>query len=661
MRKTNCVLTEEQEIELRDYLSQRLKSLRSDNTDRIEADEASWRAYENDGSCRAGDQKSIFSKSNVHLPITSMIADYFLVRSAAEFPADGEPFFGFKPVGADDQTKAQDFNRYFNWKLDQKGGASSVYLDGLADIYVQRAAIFKCAYRKDAKKWFDREAVILWDKQSKQPVLTPENGFVIKDEDGWSEAPEPIAAEVANVAAVAGAVPPEVPKQTFLTSNPSVVWDATRYEWAPPPSPLIREETLYEGAQPQRVDYDRFLCPSTAESVESADCIAELYDKDKYWYHSMWLERPWNRWADMEAEFAGDDNKAKTEGENKSKENTGFDDKRPVRKVVEFWVRRDIIGYGEMNLCVFFDEASEKLIWYEFVEKICPDRKRPYVAIAIGKGKKRWWGLSMPEKVAQYQDKIDRNFNAEAYRNEMNSNPLPGTDDSVLEDPDQLGDDLVFGPGQRMKMKPGKKIDDYISFASMPNLDANTARLADVVLKLVQEWLHMSDSNMGQLEQTSGGEAQTATGEEIRAEESGTMGRRWNRRIITGYQQLTKKLVQLTSALLPRNQKETFEFFEGQDVLTGTMTGQDIAGLDVDVQILIKKKFTTEERRKAEQVVKIQTAYIMLPPEWRIIMREGFLIQLNSLGVADAEKLLPVTIAPPPLAAPTPTADGGAA
>lgn len=693
MRTTNAVLNEDQENDLRDYLRQRLASLRIDNIERIQADQQSWLTYENDAKQRALDSTSIFSKSNVHLPITAMIVDYFLGRTEDTFPEEDEPFFNFKPVGNGDHVKAGTYNHYFNWKIDQKGGASPIMRDGLTHIYVQRAAIFKCAYKKDVRKWLDTEALILWDTKSGQPVLTPQNGFVIKDEDGWSQEPDPVAAASAQTAddiseigsgnmqsgesmadrqtagpdadpAKAGGMPMQppaapVPMRTVLTSDPSVVWDGTRHRWDKPPTPLKREETLFEGAQPQIVDYDRFLCPAMAESTDSADCIAETYDKNRYWYQSMWLERPWARWADFEDELKNSTANAKTNGENKSKENLGFDDKNGVRKVVEFWVRYDAMGWGDpQNLCVFYDEDADKLIYYEFAEKMCPDRKRPYVAIAIGKTKKRWWGKSMPEKVAQYQDKIDRNFNAEAYRNEMNANPLKGLDPSATVEEEE---DLDFSPEKIYHLKNGKTMDDFFSSATLPNVEYNTAKIADLVLWFVQRWLHMSNTNMGEIAQTNGGEAQTATGEEINQEENGTMARRWNRRITTGYTDLTKKLVQLTAALLPSNQKETYEFFEGEDVLTGTLTGADISGIDMNVQLVINPKYTAKLRRQAEQVMAIVTAYFIDPPEIRLLKRPSYIEVLESIGCLDGERLLPLTLAPAPIAPSAPIAKGGEA
>ena len=659
MRTTNAILTEAQEVVLKDYLRQRLATLRVDNNERMVADNQSWLTYENDADRRAGEKGTIFEKSNVHLPITAMIVDYFLGRSEDNFPEDGEAFFDFVPVGAKDRPKADQFNHYFNWKIDNKGGASSTLREGLTHIYVQRAAIFKSVLQKDTKKWIDHDRRILVDVTTGQPVLTVGGGPVIEGEDKWVTMPDPVSEQVSQAVAETGVEPPPVENRTHLESDPTVIWDANKHQWQKAPGGLKREETLYAGPKSVIVDYDRFLCPAMAESIESADCIAELYDKNNHWYESMWLDRPWERWKDFKGELDNGTASAKTLGENQSKEQLGFDDKNTVRKVVEFWLRRDVMGWGEpQDLVVFYDEEADKLIFYEFVAKVCPDFKRPYTAIAIGKTKKRWWGKSMPEKVAQYQEKIDRNFNAEAYRNEMNANPLKGVDISATQEEEE---DLVFSPDKIYNMKAGKTMENFVSFATLPDHDNKTRDIAEFVLWLVQRWLHMSNSNMGELAQSQGGEAETATGAEINQDETATMSRRWDRRINSGYREHIKKLVQIAAATLPENQSETFEFMEGEDTLTDTMTGKDIAGIDINVSLVINKKFNTQKRRSAEQCLAIVQAYIALPPDVRVILRPAYVEILDTIGYRNDKELLPITDVLPPPEEPKPVAQGGSA
>jgi hypothetical protein len=510
----------------------------------------SWLAYENDAACRKA-KGTIFWESNIHLPVTSMVVDYFLGRSEDQLPQEGM-LFNFRPVGASDRPRAEAYNHYFNWKVDTKGGAGVVMRDGLVACYVQRAAIFKAAFDKKAARWVDRDRRILIDRTTGQPVLSPRLvGPIVEGEDQWVASPDPVAAEVALAATSVGAPAPEIPQRVHLSADPTIVWDGMRYEWQLPPGGLKREEVLYAGPKSCLVEYDRFLCPSNVENLDAADCLAELDDKPVSFIKTMWLERPWARWQDYEAEVRGGTAQEKTDSEKKSTENLAFDDKDPSRKIVIFWVRRDVMGWGEpQHLCVFWDEEADKAIWYEFVPKICADFKQPYTAIAIGKAKNRWWGKSMPEKVAQYQLKIDELFNAEAYRQKMNANPLKGVDPSATEEEEE---DLIFSPDKIYHLKKGMKMEDFVSFASMPNLDGGTKDNIEFLVVMIREWLHVHNiAGAATLDQ--GAQAtKTATQVEADVDESQTMARRWDRRIISGFIEHVQKLVQIAMTTLPEN------------------------------------------------------------------------------------------------------------
>ena len=77
MKETNLKLSKEQEDKLVKYALERVKQLKEDNRERIEHDKISWKTYHNDRSDRVG-YDSIFSQSNMSVPMTSLIVDHLL-------------------------------------------------------------------------------------------------------------------------------------------------------------------------------------------------------------------------------------------------------------------------------------------------------------------------------------------------------------------------------------------------------------------------------------------------------------------------------------------------------------------------------------------------------------------------------------------------------
>ena len=52
------------------------------------------------------------------------------------------------------------------------------------------------------------------------------------------------------------------------------------HEFQPFPQGVPTQQVKYKGPRSEVIDSDRFLCPTTAESLEDADILVEMYDKD---------------------------------------------------------------------------------------------------------------------------------------------------------------------------------------------------------------------------------------------------------------------------------------------------------------------------------------------------------------------------------------------
>lgn len=664
MRKTNFVLTEAQETELVDFLIQRETTLRTDNAERMKADADAWLLWDNDNRRRQV-KGTIFELSNVQLPVTVGICEYFLSRFEDEL-ADTGPFLNFRPAGIKDIDLAKQYKHYFNWKVDTQGKASVVMRDTLLPAILQRAAFLKATHMVDTRRWIDRDRNILMDKTTGQPVLVPGRGPVIEGEDEFISLPDPTAVPDAASAGPAGQ-PPVVKGRWHLKADPSVVWNPAIHEFKPPAAGLDREEVCFRGPKVVPVEYDRILIPSSAASANEADIIIESDDKDFAWFESMWVDRPWNTWESVRANFANGDANLKTTGGKKAddKENLGFDTKNPKRKVLECWVRRDILGWGPkgpQEFVAFLDVESKKLIYYEWQAKVCPDFNRPYTIISVGKSKNRWWGKSLPEKISQYQDEIDRQHNGELYRNRQNATPLKGIDKTATEEEEE---NLVFDVNKVYNLKKGRKMVDFVSFAELPDLDMKTSELAALEMDMVRQWLGVS--RVGQGDYQALPDNPTATGIETAEQSSALVSRRMNRRIIKGFEECATKLVQLAMATMPDNAEETFEFEEGDDKITGTMTAKLIRGLIVNVEVVINKRFSKKKAENAKQALDVQARYLETPDALKPIVRPLLLEILESLEYTDAERLLPLptpvmpTVAAASSAEPMPPAEPVAA
>jgi hypothetical protein len=616
MQESNLKLNEEQENLLVDYAFRRLDSLKADNDPRIKADKESWGRYGGDYDFRKAPD-TIFDKSNFAVPMTPLIVDYFVTRAEDELLGTA-PYFSFDAQGPSDAKTAEDYDRFFRFKVETQGRTRSRLELANLHAFVQRAAILKSIYRETKVSWRETGGVVLWDKELDQPVKT-KFGPVIKG--------------VTELETVADQLTGE--ERTLVKDDPIFDVNYEGYEWRKV-SELEFTELVERGPRSVLVDYDAFLCPSTAASIDEADMVAEFYDKPASWVQSMWLNRSWAKWADYKLEYEQGDASAKTQVERlKDAEKLSFDDADPLIPIVECWIRRDVLGTGEpQDFVVYLDVTRRKAVWYEYAVKVSPDMKRPYTAIAVGKHSNRWWGPSLPERIRECQDYIDKQFNSASFRNELASNPISVVNPNALE---EEPDEIVVTPGMTYIGKPGKTAADFITFAAIPNLDARTKELMEFVIYTLQLWLGVSNLAQGDYSNTPLNS--TATGVEASLREASKMGRRYMRRIIEGFQDHLLKLVKITMATM--DEEEVYEYMEGEVRSFAKMSPDEIRRLDVNVTLVLTQNQSQRQIEVADAALKVQERYLATPGPMRAMVRPLLTQILSALGFENVDELLP--------------------
>jgi len=625
MKQSNLQLNEEQEKKLFKYLTDRVDQLLEDNKDRIESDRISWKTYNNYRDDRIS-HDTIFDKSNLSVPLTSLVVDHFMARAEDEITGTS-PYFKFDAQGAGDEEMSEAYDKYFNWKLETRAETRERLEEAYLHIFIQRAVVLKAVYEEDISTWYDRERNALYNAELQQFEELPGKGPILEGDSEFVPEPNMLTGET----------------ELRLAEDPSFKLEPGVHEFMPFPEGVPTQQVRYKGPRSEVVDSDRFLCPSNAESIEKADIVAELYDKDLNWVKDMFLEREWVSYADYFNKVKKDANPRSDIDKNEGAEDLTFDsNENPVVPIVECWVKRDVLGTGDpQEFCVFYDSETKQILYYEYVAKLTPDNRLPYNVVSIGKERNRWCGKSLPERISIFQEYVDRQFNAQSYRNELAANPIIGVNPNAVEDEPE---DVELHAGKIFELKDQYSIDDFLNFAAIPNVDIKTQELIDFVFGIVQLWLGVS--NMAQGDYQALAPANTATGVEATLREASKIGRRWMRRIVKGFEGHLTKLVQISMATL--DEEEVFEYMEGDVSHFATMTPELIEGLNINAKVVLSQDQGQRAIEKAQLALQTQERYFQSPPEMRPFMRPMLKRILDAMGYERTDELLPQEAPPDP-------------
>jgi hypothetical protein len=233
-----------------------------------------------------------------------------------------------------------------------------------------------------------------------------------------------------------------------------------------------------------------------------------------------------------------------------------------------------------------------------------------------------------------FQEYIDKQFNAQSYRNELAANPVVGVNPQAVEDEPE---DVEFHAGKVFQLKDQYTIDDFISFSQVPQTDMVTQNLIDFVFGIVQLWLGVSNMAQGDFQALA--PANTATGVEATLREASKIGRRWMRRIVRGFEDHLTKLVQVAMATL--DEDEVYEYMEGDVRVFQEMAADKIKNLDVDVTVILAQDQGQRAIEKATLALQTQDRYFQSPPEMRPYIRPMLKRILDAMGYEKTDELLP--------------------
>lgn len=616
-------LNQEQETKLIEFLKRRRQELDQDNKERIDADARSDKQHENDRKERAR-LGGVWKHSNMPVPLTCCVVDHFSARTEEEVYGRS-PMSQFLPEGPADVDTARGLDRFANYKLFKQGKVRKDLLEANHSAFRHRAQFLKAIYHEEVDQWEEHDVSVLHSSTDQQPVLIMEHGYVIEERDKFIEAVDPVTGKPVLV----------------LEVDPTVALDPddpAKYYFAPLKKPIRFRDMVYAGAKSREVDSDCIRIPSDARSLDEADVIIEYYDKPSHWVKSRFLERKWMNWKQFEKQVRNGDGSMKTEGERKkvAKDSKAFDMDSASFGIMEFWLTRDVLGWGApQHIVVWMDRKTDALIDYEFQKKVTPHGRHPYTATAVCKLKQYWWGPSMPELIEPFQDYVDLQWNRHSFRNSINANPIIGQNPDAIAEKKSF---LEMEPFEVFTLEQGKTMQDWLQAFVFPNADLDTQELINKAIEWVNFWLGISNIARGDYSDVP--QNTTLGGQEASLKEASKLSKRWTRRIVEGLEEHLTKLVLITLATM--NKEEAYTYLEGEVTQMGFITEDSVRDIVVNARLVVAKENSTQKLQEQQMTLQVVKEYMTYPPQFQLQVRPVMKNILFLLGHDDVETLLPV-------------------
>jgi hypothetical protein len=622
--------------------------------DMVFSNEVEWRKYVLGG---------IFEQSNFCVPLCRRIARQMAARATNYFFGT-DPWCAVYPVGVTDRKLSEDIDRYIRWKFDTNG-QKNVLSKAIQRAFVRGEAVVKTTYQRK-EDVYTQTLKILVDAPGGQPILDA-YGDYITDTELWVDISQQQQAQEQQQ------VEPQQPVmvlrrdgQTRLPENP--VFEIRTVK---------RAITMFDGAESELVHYKDFLCPLNAASVQTADCIAHIYDmpvneiREMFNRRGFRLSPPSAEKPDQtESEIADEEDALSTaeaqalfeELEKNTELPKSFkllenapDEQQndvpligkntPVSEVVEFYLRYDANedGYDE-SIVLIVDRASRRPIYYNYLALVTPDGERPFDVITPNAVDGRWYGEGVMEMFETYQNIVDLLVNRWNLSQSASGRVDVWSPHNTVEG--EIDPNLKMNWGGTYTAKPGKTIKDIIDFVTLP--DVKFDRLQTMIEFFLQMAMNESGvANANDARHAGLDTAKLATG--IRnIEKSGQeMFSIYISELEGGLTSVVQRALRVTMSALDR--REVFTYFEGDEPAFATIDPKDVRDLELNAMLLLTRYRGEQQLQSSAQAAQLVTQYYQLPPEIQDRVSPLYRDMLKALQINFADEIIaPLQPAQPP-------------
>lgn len=593
----------------------------------------------NEVEYRAFLEAGIFSKSNLVLPLARRIWRQMAARGNSYFFST-QPFFSAEPVGLLDRKKADKANRYSQFKLDKSG------LVGVGHSAVDRAfclgeCVVKTVHEVDERPY--QQWVSVLTDAAGNDILTS-TGDVITEDDlwipqlGYNEA----TGEQFDTGGFVLKKDPSIIQPQEMVWTEKLIWRKKRY---------------YHGPKSDPIHFTDFLCPLEAKNVDAADFCAHLYDKPLMEIVDKWRKQDESgtatadRIAATKEAIALISDLATTGNVRDRQRNTDptlsnateqvpRENFASMVRIAECYLQYDSNGDGIMeDIMLVIDKATGTPIFYDYIQNVMPDGKRPFTVIRPLEVPGRWYGIGTFEIFDKAQEFCDLTINRMNHSVSKEGrvdfwqphNTVEGAADN----------NLKMNWGGTYTLKNGKTAEDCLQTVYLRDnkMDGLQAMLElQMQIALAESGVsNTNDNNLAGLDSTK-----LATGiRNIEASGQEIFGS-YIHELEIGITGLTRKEVAVLFANL--DDAEVYRYFE-EDEEGGEGAGemieinpQEVMDLEMDVTIFLSRYKGEQVIANSNAVIQTINAFYQQMPEIQAVTAPAFQEILKALDVKDYDK-----------------------
>lgn len=306
----------------------------------------------------------------------------------------------------------------------------------------------------------------------------------------------------------------------------------------------------------------------------------------------------------------------------------------PLVTLVEGFVRTQVMG-KMARVHVIFSPELRVLFRADYMANVTPGGILPVFPVRINRIPGRVMGVGYFEKYESVNKSIDRQFNSITFRNRTGAHVYTAMQPEALLDGGE-GEEFLQDPTKPVVLGPGKKMEDFISFASAPDNSNRSEMLLNSVLQMAQMRSGITSASQGELKGVPS--ANTATG----TNQLMSRGAVLIKAPVDEQTADIRAIVEFAVLMLYANQNtdETFTWGEGRDAELVNIKAADVLGIRANVTLTMTQSQNQQKLQSAMTAIDVVTKYVQVPEPEKEAVRQAFVQALNAVGFHNADDII---------------------